>query len=162
MTAPLDIAHGKLRALHRFWESLRPGPGLLPGRQHFQAENIWPWVSHIGMVDIERAAPPAAPFRFRIRLQGDHLSRLTGNGRCGVYLDQTLHARYRDFVLDQHSDAAASGMPVYRIQLDEMKSWKRIDRLVLPFASDGRTVDLLMTGLYMAVTPAQPCRAKLP
>ena len=159
MTAPIEIAHGKLRALHRFWESLRPAPDLLPGRQHFQAEDIWPWVGHIGMVDVERGGQKDTPFRFRIRLRGGHLVRLTGNGRPSLYLDETLQTKYRGFVLDQHRDAAATGMPVYRIQLDEAKPWKRIDRLVLPFASDGHTIDLLMTGLYMAVTPPQPCRA---
>lgn len=157
MTAPVEIAHGKLRALHRFWESLRPAPDLLPGRQHFSAEDIWPWIGHIGMVDVERGGRPGVPFRFRIRLQGEHLARLTGNGRPSLYLDETLHTKYRDLILAQHSEAAATSMPVYRIQIDEAKSWKRIDRLVLPFASDGHTVDLLMTGLYMAVTPSRPC-----
>jgi len=159
MTVPLEIAHGKLRALHRFWESLRPGPDLLPGRQHFLAEDIWPWIGHLGMVDVERGGQKDTPFRFRIRLQGDHLARLTGNGQAGRYLDETLLTKYRELILEQHRQAAMTGLPVYCVQLDEAKPWKRIDRLVLPFASDGHTVDLLMTGLYMAVTPSQPCRA---
>ncbi|MFN3461541.1 MAG: PAS domain-containing protein [Oceanibaculum sp.] len=162
MTAPTDIAHGKLRALHRYWESLRPSPDLLPGRQHFQAEDIWPWIGHIGMVDVERVNRPGVPFRFRIRLQGDHLARLTGNGQRGLYLDETLHTQYRDLILAQHSESVATGMPIYRVHTDETKAWKRIDRLVLPFASDGHSVDLLMTGLYMAVTPTQPCRNDRP
>lgn len=162
MTAPVDIAHSKLRNLHHFWELLRPAPDLLPGRQHFQAEDIWPWIGYLGLIDVEHGDRPEDSLRFRIRLQGENLARLAGNGQSGGYLDETLQTRYRDLILEQHIQAAMTGLSVYRIQLDETKPWKRIDRLVLPFASDGHSVDLLMTGLYMAVTPTRPCRGEVP
>lgn len=162
MSAPVDIAHSKLRSLYHFWESRRPAADLLPGRQHFLAEDIWPWIGHIGMVDVERGASPDETMRFRIRLQGDHMARLTGNGQNGRYLDETVKKAYRELILEQHRQAALTGQPVYRIQRDDSKPWKRIDRLVLPFASDGHNVDLLMTGLYMAVTPSQPCSENIP
>ncbi|EKE72273.1 hypothetical protein [Oceanibaculum indicum] len=162
MSAPVDIAHSKLRSLYHFWESRRPAPDLLPGRQHFQAEDIWPWIGYIGMVDVERGDGPDTPLRFRIRLQGENLARLTGNRQAGRYLDETLNTKYRELILDQHIQAARTGQPAYRIQRDDSKPWKRIDRLVLPFASDGHTVDLLMTGLYMAVTPSRPFSENIP
>ncbi|WP_084462555.1 PAS domain-containing protein [Oceanibaculum pacificum] len=141
------IDNQALSSLHLYWRSLKLGKAL-PSRHDFVAEDVWSWIGHIGLLDVERE-----PLRFRIRLQGNHLARLTGFDATGRYLDEVALPLYHDEILAQHRRATETGEPVYASHIDESRPWKRIDRLILPFATDGRTVDLLMTGLYMAVEP---------
>ena len=56
--------HPKIRRMIAHWESLAPGPGILPGRQHFDPIQVPDLLPHIWLIDVERG--PMLRFRYRL------------------------------------------------------------------------------------------------
>lgn len=142
-----SIQHEKLAALHRFWLGLSKD-GRLPARQDFVAEELAPWIGHVSLLEVERD-----PLRFRYVLHGGHFTLLSGLSLTGQYVDEGLTPRHREEVIANHREAVETRQAVYRHYTDHSLPWRELDRLILPLADDGVTVDRVMVGLYTLFDP---------
>jgi len=158
-TLPAD-AHALVRQTYSYWQALHPAPGRLPrplpGRQHVEPTAIPKLLSHLWMLDVVPAGDAAMPLRFRYRLLGTDVRRVLPNGESVI--GRWLHEIDPDFLASGRYDAFAA--PV----LSRQPSWRRgapkfphglehltLERLFLPLASDGQTVDLLLCiSLFLA------------
>lgn len=150
----IDITawHPKLQRLYRYWESIHPADGL-PGRRHFDPVAVADLLQNIWLMDVQRE-----PFRLKYRLVGTLVVSWIGKDHTGRWLDEVHphilaapaakdtepgdYARFRRVV--------DSGVPDWRRGKPTLslvhKDFVEIERLVLPLASDGRTVDILLVG----------------
>ena len=143
----LSIEHKRLAELHEFWRALSKD-GRLPARHDFLAEDLAPWIGHVSLLEVERD-----PLRFRFIVHGGHFTLLTGQNLSGCYLEDALSPRYRDMVLARYREAVETRQPVYHHHVNHSLPWRELDRLLLPLADDGVTVDRVMVGLYTLVDP---------
>jgi hypothetical protein len=145
---PAD-AHPLIRQGHDYWRQVHPaGDGLLPGRQHVEPTAIPKLLSHIWMVDVQRPGPDGDELRFRYRLLGTAVRRVTATGETvvGRWLDDVDAAFASSGRAAAFSEPVRTRQPAYRrgqpmfpAGLDHLT----VERLFLPLATDGRTVDML-------------------
>jgi len=144
----------KLARLHRTWCAIRPAPDRLPGRQHFDPIAVAPLLPWLWLVDVHRAPV----LRFKYRLVGSIHVDAGGFDPTGRWLDEA-HSRFTSSNAMPHFLAAAAGEgfcfyrgpPVYAIN----KDYIAIERLVLPLAGDGTTVDILLGITVLNPRPLQ-------
>ncbi|MEJ2625631.1 MAG: hypothetical protein P8Z80_14135 [Pseudolabrys sp.] len=67
----------------------------------------------------------------------------------GRYLDEVVPARFRNEMIAPYLRATESGLPVYTVQdiTDPAGRLIHFERLLLPFARDGKTVDRILAAL---------------
>lgn len=145
---PAD-AHPLIRQGYDYWQQVHPpGEGLLPGRQHVEPTAIPKLLSHIWMVDVQQPEQVGGSLRFRYRLLGTAVRRITPNGETvvGRWLDEvdpdfTASGRAAAFIEPalKRQPGYRRGQPMFPTGLDHLT----IERLFLPLAADGRTVDML-------------------
>jgi len=139
---PLAEWHPKVRRLFEHWSTLSPGPGLLPGRQHFDPLSVVELMPDLWMLGVDEASG-----RYHYRLVGTRVVEAMGRDVTGRWYDEV------------HPEAAAHPMAEYlraRILAGEV-TWRRgrpwlqvdpeiyeIEQVLLPLAKDGRTVDVLL------------------
>jgi hypothetical protein len=133
-------AHPKAVAIHAYWKKLAPQSGVLPGRKHIDPIDIPSLLENIWLIDVV-----GEPQRFRVRLIGENIRRLGNPVKPGDFLDQ-------------HLSDAAPAMADLRFVVSERKPlWFRgsaelhhtttmfeLERLFLPLAADGTTVDMVL------------------
>jgi hypothetical protein len=140
----LDTAgwHPRATRLYRYWRSIHPRAGLLPGRQHFDPIEVPELLPGIALLDVTRD-----PFRLRYRLCGTAMVDAIGREVTGLWLDEA----HRD------GDAAAAYLArCRRLVRDGAPNWDKapsrlwaqrdvalVESLLLPLARDGRNVDML-------------------
>jgi hypothetical protein len=151
----LTIQHKELAALHRFWLALSKD-GRLPARHDFLAEDLAPWIGHISLLEVERD-----PLRFRFIVHGGHFTLLAGKSLTGRYLEEGLTPRHRDQVLASYRETVETRQAIYCHHIDHSLPWRELDRLLLPLADDGVTVDRVMVGLYTLADPPSPGGSRL-
>jgi len=146
--------HPLVTEMADYWRSIHPDTGL-PGRQHFDPVDIPNLLANIRLVEVHGNPP-----RFLARLVGTKLVDLHGFDYTGQWLDDA----YENFeasgthigllnVLSSHRPDWRRGQPL----LSEGKDYAQIERLNLPFASDGETVDMVLS--YILILPAsEPLR----
>lgn len=133
---------GRIRRLYDYWRSIHPSSGGLPGRQHIDPAAIVELLPWIWMLDVERN-----PLRFRYRLVGTEQVAAMETDPTGRYLDEA-HPRfltslaYPDYVAaaEQREVSFHRGPPVFHIS----KDYVLMERLLLPLATNGSTVDKLL------------------
>ena len=138
----LPPCDARVAALYRYWLSIRPGAGLLPGRKHFSPTALPSLLRWIWLADIQRH-----PLRFKYRLIGTEHVEATGSDLTGHWYDE-VHPRFEQSsaypllaAVAEHAQITFyRGVPVYVIDA----KYKIIERLVLPLASDGKAVDMLL------------------
>lgn len=146
-SAPLDAVapgawHPHVRAIHDYWRGLRPAADLLPGRRHLDPLDIprllpWAWLFDV----------TSHPLRFRVRLLGTKhyeqmLSDPTGRWVDEAYPSFTRQSTYPDY-LTVALDGRVSyrkGRPAYHVDSE----CHLLERIMLPLAADGRSVDMLL------------------
>lgn len=131
----------RVRQLYEHWQSIHPAPGVLPGRQHFDpllVPQLLPW---IWLVDIHRA-----PLRFKFRLYGTQHILPSGGDHTGKWIDEAYPNFVTSDVYPDYVRVAEEGVPSYRKGNASYHApdYKIIERIMLPLAADGRTVDMIM------------------
>jgi len=144
-----EISRENLRRLVDHWESLQT-PGGLPSRQDVLPENLRFILPQVMLVDVHRrpVGPPVpAEYSFRFRLVGTRIEE-TGHPRLqGHWAHELSPLPYRRLVLQAYSEAVREAAPnFYRLALDHAKQKLRYERVTLPLADDGKTVDTLLVG----------------
>lgn len=132
----------RLRRLYEYWVSIRPGEGILPGRQHVDPAalpDLLPW---LWMVDVQRE-----PLRFRYRLLGTEQVKAMEANFTGRWIDEA-HPKFLGSIAYPQYVAAAERAEIGYIKgapsFHSAKTHAQIERLLLPLARNGRDVDMLL------------------
>lgn len=141
--SPPATADARVRLLYDHWQSLRPAPDILPGRQHFDPTalpvSVLPF---LWLADVQRN-----PIRFRYRLLGTEHVRVLGHDYTGQWIDAIYPAFLGSGAYRQYVAAAERAEVGYR-KGDTLiilpKDYRSMERLLLPLARDGREVDMLL------------------
>lgn len=144
-------AHSKLLALEAYWNESCP-PGGLPGRGHFNAERMIPWLPHISLIEVGRE-----PLRFRFRLMGTGCVRYAGGDYTGRWIDECVRENDRKKVLTPYVECTERLRPVYSNGVRDAVDSARysVHKLFLPCTNDGVNANLIVLGVYaMEFSPA--------
>jgi hypothetical protein len=131
------------RWLLKFW--LRQlGTHRIPQWQAVEAENLSRVSTNLSFLDVSGSDGNA---RFQIRFHGAAVAHAYGSPDCrGRYLDEIMPPLARAPGLAPYHHAVESGQPVYTIHdvTDSNGRLIHFERLLLPFASDGKNVDRIL------------------
>lgn len=138
-----DTPHPKVAKVIAHWRAMAPAPGRLPGRQHFDPIELPDLLPHLWLIDVERV--PA--LRFRYRLLGTALIEAGVPMRRGDYFDEVENQPARDEVADTLGWVVRERRPNWRRGVPKVahnKHVSELERIMLPLAADGATVDMLL------------------
>lgn len=133
---------GKLVGLFAFWQSLAPAG--LPGRRHLDPITIGAaLLPHVFLADVLDGGT-----RFRWRLIGTHIVSHAGTDDTGQELGAAVAPGMRETILGHYRQVARDRRPLcHRSEfVGRDKRIYRYDRLLLPLAADGATVDMIFGG----------------
>jgi hypothetical protein len=136
--------HQNIREIVEYWSRIHP-VSCLPGRQHFDPLEVPRLLPNIRLLDVVGWPP-----RFRIRLMGTRLRDFFGAELTGMWLDEVFsnldgsltHAELLK-TIETKTPRWRRGRPA----LDIEKDFLDMERVYLPFARDGQTVDMILTYL---------------
>ncbi len=140
---PADAKDPRFSAFFVYWQSKAP-PGRLPGRQHIDPLEIPRLLRHIALYDVVRQD---GDFRFRFRLVGTGLAEALGADNTGRFIDEIMPAEAYPALHATYSQLARQGTPQYwqRNLPFANRDFLAVQRLALPLAADGNTVDMIMS-----------------
>jgi hypothetical protein len=139
---PVDQWHRKLGRLYEHWLALHPAPGMLPGRQHFDATEIADLRPLIWCLEVHRS-----PLRFRYCLVGETHEKAMQRELEGLWMHDA-HAEfiksyfYRNYVnvVNHRAPNYRKGRTRYRPAPDLFE----MERIMLPMAENGVDVDMIL------------------
>jgi len=130
----------KIAAAVRYWLSIKPEQGL-PGRQHIDPTDIPGLLHGVWLIDVGRY-----PLSFVFRLVGTSVVEFFGKDPTGKSLHDVFEnfedtVAYKDFshIAEMGELRWRRGTPV----LSHLPKFSRLERVYMPFARDGRTVDMI-------------------
>lgn len=137
----------ELKAIKERWQSLCRN-GRLPTRADFPVESLIPWLGHIQIVELVGNTP--AECRYRVRLSGTRIVYYEGHDNTGKFLDEVIPAELRDEILEPYRRSMESRSTVYGTfySCSDAAISSQLERLILPLASDGNTVDQFLVAIY--------------
>ncbi len=134
-----DFKDERTRTVWEYWLRLKAGRNF-PGRSQFDPIDVRHALGNIVLVDVQGEPP-----RFRFRLIGSKITRRDGVDMTGRWVDEVRAEEYRSVILSRLQGIAADPRPLLvhtRAFLDDR--WRDYEALWLPFAEDGRKVDLML------------------
>ncbi len=140
---PQAIEHPGLRALYDYWGERRPGPRL-PGRQHLDPLDIPMLLPNVMLIDVGEGDD------LRFRLVGTALVGWFGRDATGLPLKAVYADRDWERILEDYRYAIRERRPCLRRNTIARPGGlaQSYQRLLLPLARDGETVDMLMAGVF--------------
>ncbi len=136
-----------VKAAYQYWLS-KYVPDRLPGRQQIDPVEIPRLLPGIWLLDISRV-----PFRLRYRLVGTSIVDAMGFDPTGRWLDEAHpHTRENpDFFAryERVSEMKITSRRKGRALLWTHNDYRTVENIVLPLASDGHRVDIIM--VYTAI-----------
>ena len=140
---PPPTADARVRQLYQHWLGLHPAGGGLPGRQHLDPTTLpLPVLPFLWLADVQQV-----PLRFKYRLLGTEQVRILGRDYTGHWIDEAHPNFLGSAAYAQFITAAERGAVGYRnghTMIILPKDYRSMERLILPLARDGRTVDMLL------------------
>lgn len=145
-----DLEPGPLTQLLDLWRTVEPDAGL-PGRQHLGPERLVGILDKIFLIDVLDGGE-----RFRYRLIGTRIADWSGGDATGRYLDDPDCGENRWQFIDLVRTVARTRQPVVTIGHRAIfgGSAHLFDRMMLPLARDGETIDMII-----GVANARPVEA---
>ncbi len=134
----------RVAAFIAYWESIRPAPDLLPGRQHFDPIRIPHLLPNLWLIDVM----PGWPRRYQIRLVGGALVEAGFIGRTGDFMDDPRLSPDPERVIAVLDRIVEARRPDWRrgvAIVDHTKYVDSIERAMMPLARDGRNVDMILS-----------------
>ena len=134
------------RWLLTYWNRLRQDAEL-PMWQGLEAEELASGLDSLSFQDVVAAD---GELRFQIRFHGRRIAELYGRADCvGKFLDEILPPSYADAAQVTYREAVKTKLPVYTIadMRDRAGRIVHYERLLLPFTSDGATVNRILASL---------------
>lgn len=134
---PTRLHSPKIRLLADAWQAMRPAPGVLPGRQHFDPSAVGRLLPQLLTLDLLRGDGEIRSVRYR----------LIGSMIRDAYGEDTTGREVEKFP-DHFRLSAETGCPVWRFgppaQTILQGRVTSIENLMLPLANDGRNADVLV------------------
>lgn len=142
MDLPAD-RHPKIDGIVDYWRSIHPAVGL-PGRRSLDPLGIpGDLLPNIMLIDVSRG-----PLRFHFRLLGTSITRFAGRDMSGYW----MHEIYPNF------EGGAAHTALVRVVEERVPDYRRgrplnietpegvlVERIYLPLADDGSTVDMILS-----------------
>jgi hypothetical protein len=131
------------RWLLKFWKRSRPAHGI-PSWRAVETEDLSRLTDGLSFLDVAGSGDAA---RFRIDFHGATVGKVYGSPDCrGRYIDDVFPGVAHVAGLAPYRMALKTAQPVYTIHDLTDKNGRVInfERLLLPFADDGKTVDRIM------------------
>lgn len=136
-----DNAHASVQKLYSYWQSVAP-EGKLPGRQHIDPVDLASLLPNIWLLDVHRE-----PLRFWRRLVGTKIEEFSGGNLTGGWVHERKDDTKLSDVLKPLIDVVETKLPNWRRgkpNISGHKDYAELERLYLPLASDGETVDMIL------------------
>ena len=131
------------RWLLKLWKR-HTGADRLPSWKILEEENLSSMMAKVSFLDVVGTGETT---RFKIRYNGPIIGRAYGSVDCaGKFLDETIPAnRYAD-ARKPYRRVVDSARPVYMVHdvTDRNGTLVHYERLLLPFADDGKTVNRIL------------------
>jgi hypothetical protein len=132
---------------YQYWLS-KVSPGRLPGRACIDPVEIPRLLSGIWLLDVSRS-----PFRFKYRLIGTSIVSARGFDPTGRWLDEA-HAHLRENTnffarYERVAEKKIASRRTSRASLWSHNDYRTIENVLLPLATDGSQVDIIM--IYTAL-----------
>lgn len=134
-----------LRQLHAYWRS-KCFNGRLPGRDTIEPGPVHKLLPRIFLLDVIRT-PGSQRFGFRFRLAGSEHFEINQIELTGLTIEQAFAPGNLESVRSVYSEVVTSRKPVLTLRASpgvEDRFHIFYDRLLLPLASDGETVDMIL------------------
>lgn len=147
---PAEATDLRFREFFEYWLAKAP-PGRIPGRQHLDPMDIPHLLPGIVLFDVIREG---GRLRFRWRLIGTAVAEAVGRDHTGRFIDEVISTKY-DALHAALSGIVRTGRPHFwrtEIKASE-RAFRMIERLALPLASDGETVDMMIAYYVPADRP---------
>lgn len=138
--------HPEIGMIVDYWRSIHPDSGL-PGRQHLDPVDIPNLLASIRLIDVVGDPP-----RFRARLMGTKLVAAVGKDYTGMWLDEVFSEFGNSSARLGLNTVACTGTLNWRRGHPAMmhgKEYMIIERVYLPFARDGRTIDMILSYILL-------------
>ncbi|NKB56615.1 MAG: PAS domain-containing protein [Alphaproteobacteria bacterium] len=146
-----DHAHTDIKALYSYWCSVSP-EGKLPGRQHIDPVDMAPLLTNLWLIDVHRE-----PLRFWRRLVGTRIEEFAGVNLTGGWIDDNLSDSRTPGVQKGMVEVVETRLPSWRRGkplISAHKNYAELERLYLPLAEDGETVDMILAMTLFLTMPA--------
>jgi hypothetical protein len=136
----------EFEAIQGRWQGLCQN-GRLPTRADFPPESLTPWMGHIQIVEQVREGDTN---RYRVRLVGTRIVYYEGRDNTGLFLDDVIPIDQRAEILAPYGRCAETRAPVYGAfySCSETAISSKLERLILPLAADGTTIDQFLVAIY--------------
>lgn len=115
----------------------------LPGRAHFDPFDVPSSLPSVTLMDVERD-----PFRFRYRVMGTDVTYNMDFDGTGKYLDEVVPGVETQFPHIDRVSVVETGFPVHRLgqaSISFRTDFADLERIHFPLASDGITVDMVLS-----------------
>jgi hypothetical protein len=133
------------RELHAHWRSKSPS-GRLPGRDSIEPRQVHRLLPRIFMLDVLRS-PDSPHLGFRFRLAGSEHFDINQVELTGLTIEQAFTAARLEERRSAYTQVVTSRKPLLTLKASsavEDRDHVQYDRLLLPLASDGETVDMIL------------------
>ena len=155
VTAPLTaLSHPDHVWLYDYWLARKPEDGL-PRRRDIDPTDFPKLLPRIAMIDVEKAEEGN---RSRYRLAGTEIVSRAGRDPTGKSFEDLYQGDYLTTARALYDELCASKQPHFSERvypIGDGESFLRYDRLILPLASDDRTVNQFVL-LIVVVEQAGP------
>lgn len=148
----VEDAHEDIKTLYEYWRRIAP-EGQLPGRNDFDPLEIPRLLPNIWLIDVYRD-----PIRFWRRLVGSRIEEFAGRSLVNGWVADRLDGNRLSGVHKNLTDVVLTGQPSWRrgkSMIQYEKGYSELERIYLPMARDGETVDMIlaMTIFYKLPMP---------
>lgn len=136
-----ELTHPEHLWLYDYWQQRRPG-GRLPARRDIDPTDFPRKV--LPRVAIIAVEPGERHYHYRYRLAGTEIAQRAGRDPTGKTFDDLYQGDYLASARALYDELRESARPHFSQRtytLADGESYLRYDRLILPLAADGRTVD---------------------
>ena len=139
----LSIRTPQLQTLYLDWDHRRNGRQF-PARRDFDVLDLKYIIGNLSLLDVSYE-----PLRFRFRLHASGVSERVGYEMTGHDLDELPQPDTREVMRRHYVDVVERRMPIVQMREREILDNRLVhcEVLALPLARDGKTIDMLMSGV---------------
>ncbi len=137
-----ELHDPSLCRLHAEWQKRRNGRAF-PSRGDFDPIDMKYILGKLSLIEVHRH-----PLRFFFRVHAGKAAEHLSFDLTGKFLDDYPDRKHRDLIRDHFIRVVAEGVPLL-VRRDAQATDNHLlhcEGIVLPLATDGRSVDMLMTG----------------
>jgi hypothetical protein len=136
-----EIRNERLERLYHYWLECCGGREM-PARRDLRPEDMVKCLGIINLIDVVEA-----PTRFRFRLIGTDVVNAYGEDMTGRMVDEVRPDAYASILIRQFGDVVTGRrVMLHEFMFAATESHLNFRRLTLPLSSNGRDIDMLLTG----------------